>query len=317
MAGERLPARFSHLSQFWFRGTGKCFETATSHMQTVISLETKKIAIISILISLYMFGLFGQSNPKLKFTKEYFKQLKKEVEGLELVCLKELEIKTKYKGKDLTHLLNNAYAEYVREEDDKSEVIERYIKSAITLYHPKPEFSPDKIVPNIKDWRYLEELKAIQENGEIAYVYEKYNEELYIFYAQDTEHSISYLVKDDIEELKIETEGLKERATKNLLKILPKIESHGENGYYMLTAGGDYEASLILENSIWPKENFKVKGNIVIGLPARDLVLITGSQDLKGLEKLKTTVLEVNQTGNHLVSDKIFIFQDGKFEIFN
>lgn len=36
MAGERLPARFSLRSQLWFLGTGKCFETATSHMQTVV-----------------------------------------------------------------------------------------------------------------------------------------------------------------------------------------------------------------------------------------------------------------------------------------
>jgi hypothetical protein len=35
MAVERLPARFSLFSQLWFRWTGKCFETATSHMQTV------------------------------------------------------------------------------------------------------------------------------------------------------------------------------------------------------------------------------------------------------------------------------------------
>ena len=36
MAGERLPARFLFRSQLWFRWTRKCFETATSHMQTVV-----------------------------------------------------------------------------------------------------------------------------------------------------------------------------------------------------------------------------------------------------------------------------------------
>ena len=36
MAGERLPVRFSLRSQLWFRWTGKCSETATSHMQTVM-----------------------------------------------------------------------------------------------------------------------------------------------------------------------------------------------------------------------------------------------------------------------------------------
>ena len=35
MAGESLTARFSLLSQLWFRWTEKCLETATSHMQTV------------------------------------------------------------------------------------------------------------------------------------------------------------------------------------------------------------------------------------------------------------------------------------------
>ena len=263
-----------------------------------------------------IFRLFGQSNPELKFTKQYFKKLKTEVQGLELVSLKELEIKTKHNGKDLTHYLNNAYSEYVREGENKNEVFDRYIKSALTLYQPKPAFSHDQIVPNIKDWRYLKELKRIQQNDEIEYVYEKYNDELLIFYAQDTEHSISYLVKDDIKEYNIEIEILKEKSIKNLLNILPNIESHGEDGYFMLTAGGDYEASLILEESIWTKENFQVNGEIIIGVPARDLVLITGSEDKEGLERLKSTVTEVNQTGNHLVSDKLFILRDGKFEVY-
>jgi len=36
MAGEWLPARFSALYQVRHGRTGKCFETATSHMQTVV-----------------------------------------------------------------------------------------------------------------------------------------------------------------------------------------------------------------------------------------------------------------------------------------
>ena len=43
MADERLPARFSLRNQLWFRWTGKCFETATSHMQTVgCNLKTEQ-----------------------------------------------------------------------------------------------------------------------------------------------------------------------------------------------------------------------------------------------------------------------------------
>ena len=42
MAGELLPARFSLRSKLWFRWTGKCFETATSHMQTVKKITAPK-----------------------------------------------------------------------------------------------------------------------------------------------------------------------------------------------------------------------------------------------------------------------------------
>ncbi|MFK7901150.1 MAG: hypothetical protein AB8B61_10385 [Cyclobacteriaceae bacterium] len=106
-----------------------------------------------------MFRLFGQTNSELKFTKLYLKKLQKEVKGLKLVNFKELEIKTKYNGEDLTHYLDNAYSEYERKENNKNEVINRYIQSTLTLYQPTPKFSNDQIIPNIKDRRYIEELK--------------------------------------------------------------------------------------------------------------------------------------------------------------
>jgi hypothetical protein len=43
MAGESLTARFSLLSQLWFRWTEKCLETATSHMQTVKGKLKRKL----------------------------------------------------------------------------------------------------------------------------------------------------------------------------------------------------------------------------------------------------------------------------------
>jgi hypothetical protein len=52
MAGERLPARFSLRSQRWFRWTGKCFETATSHMQTVgYKLKNMKKSLILLIMA--------------------------------------------------------------------------------------------------------------------------------------------------------------------------------------------------------------------------------------------------------------------------
>ncbi len=262
-----------------------------------------------------MFGLFGQSNKKLTFTKEYFAVLEQEVGELELISLKELEIRTKFNENEHTHFLDNAYNEYEGDEKSKKEVIGRYVKSAIELYKPKPTFSIDQVVPVIKHQRYIDEILRLTGKNEVSTLYEKYNSELYIFYARDLENSISYISKEDAENYNIELKGLKELAIENLMNRISNIERQGENGYYMLTAGGDYEASLILESSIWTDENFDVEGEIIIGIPSRDVLLITGSQNIEGVQKLVTSIKEITNSGSYVISEKMYILKNGEFEI--
>ena len=64
MAAERLPARISLRCQLWFRWTGKCFETATSHMQTVgCNLTMKQLYLIATIIFVTSCTLSEDSSP--------------------------------------------------------------------------------------------------------------------------------------------------------------------------------------------------------------------------------------------------------------
>ena len=263
-----------------------------------------------------MFGLFGQSNSKLQFTKEYFKILEKTVPNIELISLKELEIKTKVHDNEHTHFLDNAYNEYVGDNENKSEIIDRYIKSSLETYNPKPEFSIDQVVPVIKTQSYIDELLRITSQDEVNTLYERYNFELFIFYARDLENSISYITKDDAAKFNLEVSNIRELSIDNLLNRV-SIERHGANGYYMITAGGDYEAGLILAKSIWTEENFKVDGNIVIGVPSRDVLLITGSNNESGIETMKNKTDEIFNTSSYVISNSLFILSDGKFRLWN
>lgn len=263
-----------------------------------------------------MFGLFGQSNKKLDFTKEYYKILRQNVSNIELISLKELEIKIRIQGKEHTHFLDNAFNEYIGDEKTKSEIINRYLKSSLETYKPQPSFSKDQVVPVIKTQLYIDELLKISGQEEVNILFERYNSELYIFYARDLENSISYISKEDAVEFNIELSTIRGLSVENLLNRV-SIERHGENGYYMITAGGDYEASLILANSIWTKENFQVDGNIVIGIPSRDVVLITGSENDTGIETLGNKITEIYNSGSYVVSDKLYILKNGKFDLWN
>lgn len=64
MAYERLPTRFSLRSQLWFRWTGKCFETATSHMQTVVCHYTQTSQLMD---KIEEIDFFNRQNPTSSF----------------------------------------------------------------------------------------------------------------------------------------------------------------------------------------------------------------------------------------------------------
>ena len=248
-----------------------------------------------------------------EFSIEFAKRLIEKVEGLKIYSIKGLEIQTEFENSnDYKHFLDNCYSEYQREPESIEEVFEKYLNSSDSLYKPKGTISISDILPVIKDERFIQSILEINPNFEKNHTYEKYNSELYIFYVEDTESNINYLTQEDFEKLNIEKSELKKIAVENLSNSV-EIEKHGENGYYMLLADGNYESSLILLD-IWYEENFKVNGEIVVGIPSRDLLLITGKNDMENIAKLNKVIVETNQNGDHLVSKKMFEYRNGKFE---
>ncbi len=248
-----------------------------------------------------------------EFSQEFAKRLIQKVEGLKIHSINGLEIQTEFENSnEYKHFLNNCYSEYLREPEDIEEILIKYLNSSDSLYKPNQTLRINNILPVIKDKRFIQSIIEINPDFEKNHIYEKYNEELFIFYVEDTETNINYLTQDDFKGLNIEQNELKKIATENLSNSI-EIKKHGEKSYYMLTVDGNYESSLILLD-IWHKENFNVNGDIVIGIPSRDLLLITGKDDIENIKKLNKTINEINENGDHLVSKKLFEYRNGKFE---
>lgn len=250
---------------------------------------------------------------EIQFSEKFAKRLVEKVNGLKIYSMNGLEIQTEYENSnEFKHFLDNCYSEYLREPEEIEEIFLKYLNSAESIYKPSENINISDILPVIKDERFLKNIEEINPNFELDYIFEKYNNELYIFYVEDTETNINYLTKDDFEKLNIEKEELQKIAIENLSNSV-EIEKHGEDGYYMLIVDGNYESSLILLD-IWSKKNFEVNGEIIIGIPSRDLLIVTGKNDTLNIEKLKQTINEINENGDHLVSKKMFEYKNGKFE---
>ncbi|MHC0447497.1 DUF1444 family protein [Flavobacterium sp. 3-218] len=260
--------------------------------------------------------MFFKKKPlsETEFSKKFAKGLLKRVNGLQIISINGLEIIAKFNGiSDFKHFLDNCYAEYKIDPKDIKDILNRYLNAASAIYLPKEVLKSERILPVIKDKRFVASLREMNVDFEESHVFESYNEELFIFYVEDGEHTINYISQSNLKEINLSIDNLKSIALENLKNCI-KIERHGENGFYMVTAGGNYESSLILLN-IWDNENFPINGNFLIGIPTRDILYVTGSKDSENLHKLYDYIEKMNEKGSHLVSDKIFELKGGIFEV--
>ena len=254
-----------------------------------------------------------------EFTKEFVRSLRKAYPEIHVQIVNDLELKlTSADGRDSSAFLNNAYDTYKQDPKAKQDVLHKFVSAfAETVADSGKAVDRTRVVPVIKDRPWLEEVRqTLAKDGAKKLpepVFEDYNSDLVIVYAEDSQKNMRYVPAADFEAAKIKKSDLRGLACENLKRLLPKIERVGANGLYMINAGGDYEASLLLLDSLWTDGQMQVQGDFVVAIPTRDLLLVTGSRDSQGIEKLKQVVEQAAKDGSYRLTSKLFVYRNGKF----
>jgi uncharacterized protein YtpQ (UPF0354 family) len=257
-----------------------------------------------------------------QFTEEVAIALRTSISGAKVETVKVLELRvTCSDGNEFTSLLYNPYDLYKQQPEHKADVVQRIIAAALGIAKGSSGVAdPNCIVPVIKPRAWMEEGRQAMINRGAKDVstplYEEFTSDLIILYAYDLPQGMRFVMSDDLKNSKIEQKDLRPLACKNLKQVIPKIERHGENGFYMLTAGGNYESSLLLLDSIWSSGQMQVQGEIVVVIPARDVLLVTGSQDQEGLARIKKAATELYNKGPYSITPKLFVYRNGVFQEF-
>jgi uncharacterized protein YtpQ (UPF0354 family) len=175
-------------------------------------------------------------------------------------------------------------------------------------------------VPIIKDRGWVEEARTMSKargfDPDESQVTEDYNGELVIVYAEDTPRNVRYFTSKDLAKAGVERSKLRALAIANLRRVLPKIEAHQGEVYSMYTADGNYEASLLLFDDLWDGD-IRVDGDIVVAIPTRDVLLITGSKNAEGIARLREVADELTAEGTYTISPALFVYRKGKFRRFD
>jgi uncharacterized protein YtpQ (UPF0354 family) len=267
-------------------------------------------------LTMFMFGCKTKHSvlTKKEFAQLYVDSLIKKHPTVNFALGTDLTITSKKGDKDHKHYIENMFIAYQNEPDSINAIINRYATLVTEMFEERKPIILENIIPVIKPIEYLDDVNNLVNDGKpFPMITEKYNDQLIIAFAEDSKNSIRYLTEDDFNALAITKDSLKSIALKNFDKIVPNIQRQGDHGLFMLTAGGDYEASLILLSSIWIKENFPVDGTFIIAIPNRDMLMITGSKNKNGINKIKEIVADSYHTGNYQISEFLFKWNGSKF----
>jgi uncharacterized protein YtpQ (UPF0354 family) len=230
-----------------------------------------------------LFGQLVAASDRLSpraFTEEFVKAFRTAAPSATIELAGDLEIIVRRSGGAIrTVNLANFYTIYSNDPERLKDLI--HTKVAMLVSPSRTTFDPARVIPVVKDreWlrQYQEKVKAA--GGKQEQLVEDLNSELVISYAEDTPHAMYHLTTDDYSGHR---RKLRTFAIKNLLRVLPKIEMHVVNEYLsIVSAGEDYTPSLLLLDDLWTGGQIKVKGEIVVAVPARDVILVTGSRSGK------------------------------------
>ena len=212
--------------------------------------------------------------------------------------------------------LNNSYNEYKLDPQRFDDLVATF--SAIFSQSASKEAGLDRtrIIPVIKDRQWLDELHNTLKAKGVAqqHLADRFNDELVIVYAQDDPNRMRYLTTQ--EDFGLSREELRSLAIANLKRVLPKIEMGRVGDVALMSAGGNYEASLLLIDDIWSSGQIQVNGDIVVAIPTRDTLLVTGSRSRSGLKLVRELTAKFKAQGPYELTDTLFRYRDGRFTKF-
>lgn len=186
---------------------------------------------------------------------------------------------------------------------------------------PQTEAVPDKpdastIVPRIKNVAFLEALAAHVPREQWPHT-EPFIADLLITYAFDLPEAFQSVMAHDMQRLSLNVMDLRDLAINNLRHQIREIRRGGEPPLLQVVVGEDLEACILLLDEFWQKLEGKVPGEIVVAVPARHVLLVTGSESDEGLQLMRQhTADEFAAADNHALTQSLLVRRNGSWAVF-
>ena len=219
-------------------------------------------------------------------------------------------------GESVTFWLDIAYRDYcAAPRRERKSIIDRYLKSFVggSIDDIPDEYDDARanVLPRLRD-RLTYELLALQDGAQkpdMTSLGDSFGIEL----VYDFPFTIASLPGDKIEKWGVGRETVLEDARTNLWKMSNEDFKQPQPGLFVSPWQDNYDATrIVLHDLIW---QLRVNGDHIAMAPHRDLLIVTGSNDDDGLQKMCSLAHEALEDSRALTGFALRL-NDGRWEMF-
>jgi uncharacterized protein YtpQ (UPF0354 family) len=222
-------------------------------------------------------------------------------------------------GMQVNQFLGNAYAAYQKSPADMDAIIAAHLDAAPTGQEADPATRRASILPLVKTTMWLatslKQLDAAGIENKEAFITEPLTDELLVAFVEDKPEAMSYVAPGELEALGLTREQLMPLALENLRRQLPALTVEGQDGRYGVRADGNYDASFVFLAQEW-RDRVEIKGDPVVAVPARDELLVCGSEDSDSVRSLRDMAARIMAQSAYGLSAQLYTWKDGKLVVF-
>jgi len=260
-----------------------------------------------------------------EFTREFGAALSQRVPGASFKVVGKLHLHAgNIGGQALDIFLDNAYRAYASGERSFNQLLDDRVaslKAGARLFAPA---ETKALMPIIKSRDYMATAKrqvaaAGHEKTASPFVYAALNDELYVVYVVDTPQSMRFLSGEEMKKLGLDRRHLNAVARKNLNDYLEHahasfgtLDTHGRGRIVRFVADDVYESSALLTGAIWDAKRLGLQGQGVAFVPARNILLLVGSEDAAALKLARQVATELYSGEAYSISPHGYTYRGGR-----
>ncbi|MBS3960084.1 MAG: DUF1444 family protein [Xanthomonadaceae bacterium] len=241
------------------------------------------------------------------FTDRFADRLRIRLPAAGIEILAPLSLSITYDGDRGQLFLDNLFRRACAAADDleRADIVERHL-AALVESKAGAGAGAEDIVPVLKSDARSLGLPESDHEDQPRHRIEPLVAGLSIVYAVDSADTITFVPESWFAERGIPAEGLRRQAVDNLRGKLPRLDVQRGGGLNMVMAGGHYESSLLLFDDFWVGEAARLRGDPVIAVPARDVLLFADTAHARALVELQQQAQAVHADAAYALTPRLF-----------